>query len=37
MSREDAILAIEAFYESEAFYDLLNRRVGFRTESNLPG
>lgn len=37
MSREDALLAIEAFYESEAFYDLLNRRVGFRTESNLPG
>ena len=37
MSRDDALLAIDTFYNSDAFYDLLNRRVGFRTESNLPG
>jgi hypothetical protein len=36
MSREDALLAIDKFYNSGAFYDLLNRRVGYRTESNLP-
>ena len=36
MSYDEALLAVDNFYQSNGFYEILNRRVGFRTESNLP-
>ncbi len=36
MTRQDALSGIDSYF-SDGFFDELNRRIAFRTESNIPG